>query len=73
MHGYGLSHSAGEIRPSMNRQMETVKYAPPNEIQTSTENGAMKENVDGGSFDGFWNKIEIPARKMCFKQMMRSN
>lgn len=42
--------------------METVKYAPPNDIQTSAENGLKNENVDGGSLDGVWNKIEIPVR-----------
>lgn len=40
--------------------METVKYAPPNDSQTSFENGLMKEKVDGGSFDGFCNNMDIP-------------
>lgn len=63
MQGYGLSHSAGEIRPRTKRHKETVKYAPPNEIHTSFENGDMNENVEGGCFDGFRYKIEMPADK----------
>lgn len=47
--------------------MDTVKYAPPNDIQTSAENGLKNENVDGGSLDGVWNKMEIPVRNKVYK------
>lgn len=60
MHGYGLSHSAGQIRPRKNRVHETAKHAPAKYIQTSTENGDINENVDGGFFVGLRYKIEIP-------------
>lgn len=32
----------------------------PRDSQTSVENGDMNENVDGGSLDGFWYKIDMP-------------
>lgn len=63
MHGYGLSHSDGEILPNTKRHKETPKYAPPKYIQTSVENGDIKEKVDGGTLVGFLNNIEIPNCK----------
>ena len=60
MHGYGLSHSEGEILPKMNNKIDTPKYAAPKYIHTSVENGDIKENVDGGCLVGLRNKIEIP-------------
>lgn len=60
MHGKGLSHSPGEIRPSMNRHKETPKYAAPMHHHTPVENGDMKESREGGSFVGLRYKIEIP-------------
>lgn len=32
----------------------------PSDNQTSDENGDINENVCGGSFVGFWNKIAMP-------------
>lgn len=61
MHGYGLSHSDGDILPNMNKHSDTPRYAPPKYIHTSVENGDMNENVDGGSLVGFRNNIEIPV------------
>lgn len=63
MHGYGLSHSAGEIRPRMNKQSDTPKYAAPRYIHNSGENGDMNENVEGGSFFAFLYRIDIPDGK----------
>lgn len=60
MHGYGLSHSAGDKRPIINKESETKNKAVPRYIQTSLENGDMKENSCGGSFLGFSKRIEIP-------------
>lgn len=67
MHGYGLSHSVVEMRPRINSKTETPTYAPPKYIQTSIENGDMKENVEGGSFCGFRYRIEIPATLSLFR------
>lgn len=53
MHGYGLSHSDGAIRPKKNRHSETPRYAPPKYPQTCIENGAMNEYGFGGSGSAF--------------------
>lgn len=55
-----LSHSAGDRRPRMKKQSDTLRYAPPKYIQTSAENGDINENVDGGSFTGFLKRIDMP-------------
>lgn len=71
MHGYGLSHSDGDIRPKMNRQTDTPKYAAPKYIHTSVENGDMNENVDGGSLVGFRNRIDIPEKKFVYFDLVQ--
>lgn len=60
MHGYGLSHSAGHMRPKKKSVNDTAKQAPNRFIHTSPENGEINENVDGGCLVGFRYKIEIP-------------
>lgn len=35
----------------------------PRKNQTPAENGDINENVDGGSFVGFFNKSDIPAEQ----------
>ncbi|KAI9577336.1 hypothetical protein GQX74_013045 [Glossina fuscipes] len=60
MHGYGLSHSAGEMRPNMNILSETLTQDIPSHNHTSPENGDMNENNFGGSFIGLRNNIAIP-------------
>lgn len=39
---------------------ETTMYEKPRKIQTSSENGFMNENVDGGLTVGFPYRIAIP-------------
>lgn len=60
MHGKGLSHSPGEMRPRMKRHTETPRYAAPMHHQTPVENGDMKESREGGCLLAFRYKMEMP-------------
>lgn len=60
IHGYGLSHSPGDMRPRINRQIETPSRPIPRYIHTSLEKGDIKEKSDGGCFVGLRYKIVMP-------------
>lgn len=60
MHGYGFSHCDGEIRPKQKKTIDISKYVKPRMIQTSFENGAINEKVDGACLRGILYRIAMP-------------
>lgn len=60
MHGYGLFHSAGLIRPIIRSNNDVTNSAPSKQSHTAPDNGDRNENKLGAAVPGFLYKILIP-------------
>lgn len=53
IHGYGFSHSAGDIRPKMKRMTAIPIHDITSSFHTSNAKGSAKEKNFGGALVGF--------------------